>query len=72
VDDGEDKPYPFAIFTEMSPGTIGARFTGRSAAVGGRGILTHAVAGVDIAVECFVRALYNHGVMAVVLAELFA
>ncbi|MDY7076708.1 MAG: hypothetical protein SXV54_07250 [Chloroflexota bacterium] len=66
VDDGEDKEYPFsAVFTEMPPDTIGARFAGRSAAVGGRGILTHAVAGVDIAVECFVRALYNHGVMAV-------
>jgi hypothetical protein len=70
VDDGEDKLYPFsAVFTEMPPDTIGARFAGRSAAVGGRGILTHAVAGVDIAIECFVRALYNHGVMAVVLTE---
>jgi hypothetical protein len=70
VDDGEEKLYPFsAIFTEMPPDTIGARFAGRSAAVGGRGILTHAVAGVDIAIECFVRALYNHGVMAVVSTE---
>jgi hypothetical protein len=69
VDDGEDKDYPFsAVFTEMPSDTIGARFAGRSAAVGGRGILTHAVAGVDIAVECFVRALYNHGVMAVINA----
>lgn len=66
VDDGEDKAYPFsAVFTEMPAETIGARFAGKSAAVGGRGILTHAVAGADIAVECFVRALYNHGVMAV-------
>jgi hypothetical protein len=66
VDDGEDKAYPFsAIFAEMPPDTIGRRFAGRSAAVGGRGILTHAVAGADIAIECFVRALYNHGVMAV-------
>jgi hypothetical protein len=66
VDDGEDKVYPFsAIFGEMPPGTIGARFAGKSAAVGGRGILTHVVAGVDVAIECFARALYNHGVMAV-------
>jgi hypothetical protein len=41
-----------------------------SALTSGRvGILTHAVAGVDITIECFVCALYNRGVMAVVLTE---
>lgn len=66
LDDDEHKPYPFSgIFTELPEGTIGQRFEGRSAAVGDRGILTHAVAGADVVIECFVRALYNHGVMAV-------
>jgi hypothetical protein len=66
IDDGEDKPYPFsAIFTEMPAETIGGGVQGKSAAVGSRGILTHAIAGVDVAIECFVRMLYNHGVMAV-------
>lgn len=44
------------------------RLKGKSVAVGSRSILTHVhvAAGTDIAVECFARALYNHGVMAVV------
>lgn len=67
VDDAEDKPYPFSgIFAEMPPHTIGQRYPGKSVAVGSRGILTHIIAGTDITIECFVRALYNHGVMAVV------
>ncbi len=70
VDDDEQKPYPFSgIYAEMPADTIGRRYAGKSAAVGSRGMLTHVVAGVDVTIECFVRALYNHGVMAVVDAS---
>ncbi len=65
--DGPGAPYPLSgIFGELPEHTIGRRFEGRSAAVGSRSMLTHVSAGADIAVECFARALYNHGVMAVV------
>ena len=68
--DDVDAPYPFSgIFEYLPKETIGRRYEGRSAAVGNRSILTHLAAGTDIAVECFVRALYNHGVMATVKAE---
>jgi len=68
--DDVDAPYPFSgIFEYLPEETIGRRFEGRSVAVGNRSILTHLAAGTDIAVECFVRALYNHGVMATVRAE---
>ncbi len=67
VDDHETRDYPFSgILHELPEDAIGRRFAGRSVAVGSRGILTHAMAGTEIAVECFARALYNHGVMAVV------
>jgi len=67
VDDHETRPYPFSgVLHELPDDTIGQRFAGRSVAVGSRGILTHAMAGTDIAIECFARALYNHGVMAVI------
>ena len=60
-------PYPLSgIFREIPEHTIGRRFAGRSAAVGSRSMLTHIAAGADIAVECFARSLYNHGVMAAV------
>lgn len=63
--DDPGAPYPLSgIFREMPEQTIGRRFEGRSAAVGSRSMLTHVAAGADIAVECFARALYNHGVMA--------
>jgi hypothetical protein len=59
--------YPLSgIFRDMPEQTIGRRFAGRSAAVGSRSMLTHVAAGADIAVECFARTLYNHGVMAAV------
>lgn len=62
-----DKLYPFSgIFEYIPEQTIGRRFAGKSAAVGNRSILTHLAAGTDITVECFARALYNHGVMTVV------
>lgn len=65
--DGPEAPYPLSgLFRELPEHTIGRRFEGRSAAVGSRSMLTHVAAGADIAVECFARALYNHGVMAVV------
>ena len=65
--DDETKPYPFSgIFHELPADAIGRRFTGRSAAVGARAVMTHVVFGADMAIECFVRALYNHGVMAAV------
>jgi hypothetical protein len=66
VDDHEHKPYPFSgIYSEMPAYTIGERFAGKSAAVGSRGMITHIAAGAEITIECFVRALYNHGVMAI-------
>jgi len=66
VDDVEDKPYPFSgVYTTLPADTIGRRYAGKSAAVGNRGMFTNLAAGVDIAIECFVRALYNHGAMAV-------
>jgi len=65
--DDERKPYPFSgIYRELPSDAIGRRCPGRSAAVGARAVMTHAVFGADIAIECFVRALYNHGVMATV------
>lgn len=63
----ENAPYPFSgVFREMPDQTIGKRFRGKSAAVGNRSILTHLAAGTDIAVECFARGLYSHGVLAMV------
>ena len=65
--DDEAKPYPFSgVFRELPADAIGRRFPGRTAAVGARAVMTHATFGADIAMECFVRALYNHGVMATV------
>jgi hypothetical protein len=65
--DAPGAPYPLSgIVCEMPQHAIGRRFEGRSAAVGSRSMLTHVAAGADIAVECFARALYNHGVMAAV------
>jgi hypothetical protein len=63
--------YPLSgIFRDMPEQTIGRRFAkrsaARSAAVGSRSMLTHVAAGADITVECFARALYNHGVMAAI------
>lgn len=67
LDNDENQPYPFSgIFNEMPPQTVGQRYTGKSAAVGSRSILTHLAAGTDITIECFARELYNHGVMAMV------
>lgn len=65
--DDENAPYPFSgVFREMPDHTIGRRFGGKSAAVGNRSILTHLAAGTDIAIECFARGLYSHGVLAMV------
>jgi hypothetical protein len=65
--DGENKPYPFSgVFSEFPADAIGRRVAGRTAAVGARAMMTHVVFGADIAIECFVRALYNHGVMAAI------
>ncbi len=70
--DDETKPYPFSgVFREIPADAIGRRYTkrqpaARSAAVGARAVMTHIVYGADIAAECFVRALYNHGVMVTV------
>jgi hypothetical protein len=65
--DDENAPYPFSgAFREMPDQTIGKRFRGRSAAVGNRSIITHLAAGTDIAIECFARGLYSHGVLAMV------
>lgn len=66
-DDDENKPYPFSgILSELPPDALGRRWRGKSAAVGSRSILTHTAARADVTVECFARALYNHGVLAVV------
>lgn len=66
-DDGEDKPYPFSgIYRYMPDWVIGTDKGIKSAAVGSRSILTHVASGADISVECFARALYNYGSMAVV------
>ncbi len=63
----EHTPYPFSgVFQQMPDQTIGKRFRGRSAAVGNRSIITHLAAGTDIAIECFARGLYSHGVLAMV------
>ena len=68
--DDEVKPYPFSgIAMEFPARSIGRRFAGRSAAVGARAVMTHSVFGADITIECFVRALYNHGVMAAIRAD---
>jgi len=65
--DDEHKPYPYSgIVSDLPEDAIGRRFEGRSAAVGARAVMTHTVFGADVAFECFVRALYNHGVMATV------
>lgn len=65
--DDEAKEYPYSgIVSELPQDAIGRRFAGRSAAVGARAVMTHTVFGADLAFECFVRALYNHGVMATV------
>ncbi|HHX44120.1 MAG TPA: hypothetical protein GX714_09080 [Chloroflexi bacterium] len=65
--DDENKPYPFSgIFCALPEDAIGRRFPGRTAAVGARAVMTHASFGADITLECFVRALYNHGVMAAI------
>lgn len=68
--DNESKTYPFSgIIDGPLDHTIGQRYTGRSAAVGNRSILTHTSVGTKVSIECFARALYNHGVMAVLDAE---
>ncbi|HHP50633.1 MAG TPA: hypothetical protein ENM97_01855 [Moorella mulderi] len=59
------KPYPFSGPFSSLPETIGRRFRGKSAAVGNRSIYTHVFSGCQITIECFARALYNQGVMAV-------
>ncbi|HPL30884.1 MAG TPA: hypothetical protein PLG21_22805, partial [Anaerolineae bacterium] len=66
LEDHERKLYPFSgIYGQRPTGMLGQRFAGRSAAVGNRSVLTHLAAGAQITVECFARALYNQGVMAV-------
>jgi len=65
--DDEIKPYPFSgVFRELPADAIGRRYPGRTAAIGARAVMTHGAFGADITLECFVRALYNHGVMATV------
>lgn len=62
----EDDVYPFSVvFNEPSPDLLGRSVQGFSAAVGNRSILPHALFGADITVECYARALYNYGSMAV-------
>ncbi|MBI9107017.1 MAG: radical SAM protein [Spirochaetales bacterium] len=64
--DGYDSPFPYSAYYEyIEPDSIGRRFKGKSASVGGRSVLTHVAAGTDITIECFARALYNHGTIAV-------
>lgn len=70
VYDGPSRPYPFSgTFRTLPQTSIGLRYPGRSAAVGARSMITHVVAGAEIAVECFARSLYNQGVMAAVRLE---
>ncbi|MCR4419599.1 MAG: hypothetical protein QHH27_04670 [Clostridia bacterium] len=73
AEDDEEKPFPFSgVFREMPQATIAQQHRyrgGRTAAVGNRSILTHATSGCEVAVECFARALYNHGAMAVLDLE---
>ncbi|NLD74970.1 MAG: hypothetical protein GX649_19905 [Chloroflexi bacterium] len=65
--DDEVKPYPFSgVFRELPEDAIGRRYQGRTAAVGARAVMTHGAFAADITMECFVRALYNHGVMAAI------
>lgn len=59
--------YPFSgFFTSIPQGTFASSFPGRSVAVGNKSMFMHMVTGVDIAVECFARNLYNQGTMAVI------
>jgi hypothetical protein len=67
IEDTEDREYPFsAFFAKNGLDTLGSKFSGRSAAVGTRSILTHLASGADIAIECFARGLYNYGTIGVI------
>lgn len=67
IEDSEDREYPFSgLFARNNLDTLGRSFTGRSAAVGTRSILTHMASGADITIECFARGLYNYGTIGVV------
>lgn len=71
IEDGETKKYPHTgPFVNMPKGTIGEELRTKlglkSIAVGNRSVLTHMTSGADISVECLVRMLYNHGVLATI------
>lgn len=67
-EDTEDREYPFSgmFFGRHNIDTLGRSFTGRSAAVGTRSVLTHIAGGADITIECFARGLYNYGTIGVI------
>ncbi len=66
-EDDEKKEYPFSgYFRSIPSSTLGARFRGRSLAVGNRSMFMHMIPGADLSVECFARNLYNQGTMAVI------
>jgi hypothetical protein len=67
IEDSEYKKYPYSgCFTELPSDTIASRLNIKTAAVGSRSILTHAVSCADICIECMARGLYNYGTMAVI------
>lgn len=67
LENSTGKKFPYSgYFNEMPSDTLGEKFSGRSIAVGNRSMLTHAVFGADLCVECFARSLYNQGTMGVI------
>jgi len=67
LDDNENQAYPFSGYFDRVPAsTLADAFSGRSIAVGNRSMLMHITSGTDIAIECFSRKLYNHGLMAAI------
>lgn len=65
--DTENKPYPLSgYFYDIVSDTIGSGMGIRRIAVGSRSMITHAITGADICIECFARNLANQGCMAVI------
>ncbi|SDU07056.1 hypothetical protein [Desulfobacula phenolica] len=65
--DVENIRFPFSGYmTNIPENTLALDHAVKSIAVGNRSIFMHMVFGVDIAVECFARNLFNQGCMAVI------
>ncbi|PKL41397.1 MAG: hypothetical protein CVV44_01810 [Spirochaetae bacterium HGW-Spirochaetae-1] len=68
-EDTPDKPYPYSGPYRELPSTPWMSRGIKTIAAGSRGIITHVMSGADIALECFARALYNYGTMAVIRGD---